>query len=174
MNRYQNGKIYKVIDIDYNKCYIGSTCENLSKRVEGHRKDFKNYLIDKNVNKHYTKSVLLFEEYGMDNAKIELIENFPCNSKEELLQREGYYIEKTNCLNRCVAGRSKIAYNKQRYENTKEQILEQYKDYRRRNKEAIKANKSKIIDCACGSSVANAHFKRHERTKKHIDFMNED
>ena len=29
-SKYQNGKIYKITDIGYSKCYIGSTCESLS------------------------------------------------------------------------------------------------------------------------------------------------
>ena len=37
MNRYENGKIYKITDIGYNKAYVGSTCESLSKRIERHR-----------------------------------------------------------------------------------------------------------------------------------------
>ena len=43
MNRYENGKIYKLVDVGYNKCYIGSTCESLSKRMERHRKQYKEY-----------------------------------------------------------------------------------------------------------------------------------
>ena len=30
-NKYQNSKIYKIVDVGYNKCYIGSTVEELSK-----------------------------------------------------------------------------------------------------------------------------------------------
>ena len=44
MNRYENGKIYKIVDVGYNKCYIGSTCESLSKRMERHRKQYKEYI----------------------------------------------------------------------------------------------------------------------------------
>ena len=43
MNRYEKGKIYKITDIGYNKFYVGSTCENLSKRIERHRTKYKNY-----------------------------------------------------------------------------------------------------------------------------------
>ena len=44
MNRYENGKIYKIVDVGYNKMYIGSTCESLSKRMERHRASYKHYL----------------------------------------------------------------------------------------------------------------------------------
>ena len=37
INKYQNGKIYKITDIAYNKCYIGSTTEGLSLRMARHR-----------------------------------------------------------------------------------------------------------------------------------------
>ena len=38
-NRYQNGKIYKITDVGYNNCYIGSTTESLSQRMARHRKE---------------------------------------------------------------------------------------------------------------------------------------
>ena len=44
MNRYENGKIYKIVDTGYNKCYVGSTCESLSQRMARHRKDYARYL----------------------------------------------------------------------------------------------------------------------------------
>ena len=40
-NKYANGKIYKITDIGYNKCYIGSTIQPLCKRMLGHRQDYK-------------------------------------------------------------------------------------------------------------------------------------
>ena len=37
---------------------------------------------------------------GSRKNKIELIENYPCNSKEELTAREGYHIKQKNCVNK--------------------------------------------------------------------------
>ena len=71
-NKYRNGKIYKITDIGYNKCYIGSTCEELSKRLAHHRGDFKKFL--RGVKVSHTRSYDLFNEYGVENCKIELIE----------------------------------------------------------------------------------------------------
>ena len=42
-NKLKNGKIYKIVDVGYNKCYIGSTCESLSQRMARHRKDFRRW-----------------------------------------------------------------------------------------------------------------------------------
>ena len=47
----------------------------------------------------------MFDEYGVDNCKIELIENTPFNSKEEHMKIEGQHIECNDCINKKVAGR---------------------------------------------------------------------
>ena len=57
-NKYQNGKIYKIIDIGYNKCYIGSTCEELSMRMARHRSNFKRFL--KGSSNNHIRSYDLF------------------------------------------------------------------------------------------------------------------
>jgi hypothetical protein len=49
---------------------------------------------------------VIFDKYGVQNCKIELVENYPCNSKNELMKREGYYIQNNECINKCVAGRT--------------------------------------------------------------------
>ena len=160
MNRYENGKIYKVVDNGYNLCYIGSTCEKLSKRMERHRAKYKQYLKGKKLD---TNVVYIFNEYGMENCKIELIENFPCENKEELGNREGYYIENLKCVNKRVEGRSKQEYYLPRkdyfnecarnyHEEHKEEISERKKKYYEERKEEItekkreqyKENKDKI------------------------------
>ena len=129
MNRYENGKIYKIVDVGFNKCYIGSTCEKLCKRMERHRKDYKDYCEGKK--RTYPSSVLMFAEYGIENCKILLETEYPCNSKEELVKKEGEYILKTECVNKNIAGRDKIQY----YVDNKEQFLQKAKDYYRNNKE---------------------------------------
>ena len=75
MNRYEQGKIYEITDIGYNKCYIGSTCESLSKRMTRHREHYSRYIQEKVKKK--TTAIDMFNESGIDNCKIELIENYP-------------------------------------------------------------------------------------------------
>ena len=36
MSKYQNGKIFKIVDVGYSRCYIGSPCEELSQRMARH------------------------------------------------------------------------------------------------------------------------------------------
>ena len=102
MPDYQKGKIYKVVDIGYNKCYYGSTCEELSRRMAEHRKAYKRY---KNEETNSTSVYALFEEYGIGNCKIELVELYPSNTKDEALAREGHYQRHNDCLHKYIADR---------------------------------------------------------------------
>ena len=45
--------------------------------------------------KHFTPSCKIVNEYGKQNVKIELIANYPCHSKEELLKLQGFHIQNT-------------------------------------------------------------------------------
>ena len=45
------------------------------------------------------------------DAYIELIEDFPCNSKKELNRREGQHIRNNDCVNKNIAGRTKKEWN---------------------------------------------------------------
>lgn len=104
MVNYSNGKIYKIVPTNGDDtCYVGSTTKQyLSQRMDVHRNDFKKW--QKNNNQRKTTSIELFEKYGVENCKIELIENFPCNSKDELEKKEAEYIKALNCINKRGAG----------------------------------------------------------------------
>ena len=130
MPDYQKGKIYKIWDNGYNKCYIGSTCESLSRRMAGHRSDYKRY---KDGNTNFTSVYVLFEEYGIGNCKIELVELYPSNTKDELLAREGHYQRHNDCLNKRIAGRDM----KQYYEDNKNTLLPRQKEYYEEHKDNI-------------------------------------
>jgi hypothetical protein len=137
---YQNSKIYKLVGND--KIYIGSTTVSLCKRRQQHLTTFKNN----------TSNIASKEIMCDPNHYIELIEYFPCNTKEELYKRERYWIENTNSINKRIPSRTKKEYHevyydnnkeqvlqksKQNYENNKEKILERHKKYRETNKERI-------------------------------------
>jgi len=131
---YANGRIYKIEPIcehDENEVYYGSTCQLLCKRMDSHRSNYKSW---KNGNRAKTFSYELFEKYGIENCKIYLVELYPCETKEELLAREGYYIKNNKCVNRMVAGRTQ----KQYYEEHRVTINERQKKYAFDNKDKIK------------------------------------
>ena len=128
MNRYEKGQIYKIVDIGQTKMYIGSTTEPLSKRMERHRSDYKQYLMNE---RHYMSSFSLFDEFGIDNCKILWMENYPCSSKKELERREGEIQKANDCVNKNIAGRTLKEY----YEDKKEILQQQSKIYQETNRD---------------------------------------
>ena len=141
---YKTGKIYKVkgptIIVDEvaqePKCYIGSTADKLSSRMNGHRNAYKIYLRTK---KGKCTIFDLFDEFGVENCKIELIENFECETVDQLKRREGEIQEQTvNRVNHNIAGRTL----KETYEAS---------------------NKKNLIVsiCECGGKMSNINKKKH-------------
>ena len=176
MNKYEKGQIYMITDIAYTKFYYGSTCEKLSKRLWRHKNFYSDYLKGKTT---YKNSVcFLFDEFGVENCKIELVELYPTNSKVELLQREGYYIKNNVCVNKRVAGRTDKDY----YQDNKEQCAKWNKEWHIKNKDKTRQrkrnnyqkNKDKlmsIMKCDCGSSFQYQNKSHHIKTKRHQDYL---
>ena len=173
MNRYEHGKIYKIVDNGYNKCYVGSTCESLSQRMARHRKDYSRYL--KETYPTVITVFLIFDEFGIENCKIDLIETYPCRTKEELLQREGHYIQTLECVNKTVVGRSKeekkeIRKSKRReeYFTNKDNVKEKAKEYYQNNREYILVRRQEKLECPiCKSLFSRDYLPIHIQRKNH-------
>jgi group I intron endonuclease len=84
---YKNGRIYKLLNRIDDECYVGSTCQPLSKRMVYHRWD-----ATRPKRQHYPLYTKM-KEYGIENFYIELIEAYPCENNEELRKREGILLE---------------------------------------------------------------------------------
>ena len=179
MPDYQKGKIYRIWDNNYNKCYIGSTTEELAKRMTKHRDKYRQYL---QKNSYNNTAFRLFDEFGIENCKIELLELFPCNSKSELEAREGQHIRNEDCVNRKIMGRSRQDYYKENYEHiqtqkkeyrerTKEHKHEVDKRYRDENKETITAKMKEKKKCECGCYISARNLASHKKSPKHINLM---
>ncbi|AIW01906.1 MAG: hypothetical protein ASQ68_gp16 [Yellowstone Lake virophage 6] len=102
---YSKTKIYKIWSLLGDKIYIGSTTkEYLSQRMTRHRSAYTFY---KKLNKGYLTSFILFDEYGIENCFIELLEAKQCNNIDELKQLEGSYIRSLECVNKRIENRNK-------------------------------------------------------------------
>jgi len=162
---YQNGKIYSIRSHQTELIYIGSTTEPLSKRLSVHKRDYKRY---KNNKHHYITS---FEIIKHNDYYIELIENYPCNSKDELRMREGQIIRETaNAVNKRIEGRTMSEYQKQYRENNKEQIKEKQKQYYEDNKELFIEYKKQHFNCECGGKYYICDKSKHLKTTKHKQY----
>jgi len=164
---YQNGKIYKIESMMGEKIYIGSTTKQyLSQRLAKHKIDYRQWKQNKPGLSNMT-SYELFDEYGLDNCMITLLENFPCESKDELRAKEAYYIRILQCVNKCVPGRTKAQYKNDHRDEIRTKDLEFY----HKNKERINKKRSEKVTCECGSIVSVRHKYRHLTSKKHQAFI---
>ena len=113
-----------------------------------HRADYKKKY--KNGLYHYVSIFDLFDKYGLENCKIQLVKDVPCERKEQLRKIEGEYIQKENCVNKRIPGRDSKAYyqehkeeareyNKQYYKDNYDILREKGKKYREDHKEEINA-----------------------------------
>lgn len=211
MVNYQNGKIYTLKSPNCDKYYIGSTTQLLCKRKQKHISEAK--INNKDT---VTTSKIIIDA---GDCFIQLLELFPCNTKEELLKREGELIRqyKNELVNKTVNGRTKKEYYEEtkndrkeyvkKYQETNKDIIrEKHKIYRDNNKDKIKEQRKIYIDnnkdkvkeqskkwsdnnkdkvklynsninkhikcvCECGGKYTNKHKSTHEKTQKHIKFI---
>ena len=173
MNRYENGKIYKIVDSNFQKMYVGSTCESLSQRMARHRNKYQQY---KNCKYGRVTSFELFEEFSEENCKIYLIENYPCNNKEELLRREGHHIRNNDCVNKITVGRTKKEYHEEHKEENKQRCKEWMANNQEKRKQYVDKRKD-IIDQYNREWKQNnkEHVKEYNRTyrEEHKDKLTE-
>ena len=128
MANYTKGKVYIMRSFQTNETYIGSTIQSLAERKGGHVAAYKAYLKGKC---RFTTS---FNIVKFDDCYIELLEEYPCKNRMELERREGHFIRSIECVNRCVAGRTK----KEWHDDNEERVKERMKEYQKEHKEFFK------------------------------------
>tara|TARA_R110002074_G_scaffold75513_1_gene172622 strand:- start:252 stop:743 length:492 start_codon:yes stop_codon:yes gene_type:complete len=157
MNKYRNGKIYKLIDLDSDKVYIGSTIQTLDKRLSLH-KSHSNPCMSNTFKDPY----------------IQLIKSYPCNSKRALDKEEQKYIDMYDCVNKNKSFQTKEELK----EHVKQYHLEheeEWKEYKKKydiiNNEKHKKRHTQQFTCECGGKYTYSHKIRHMKSKKHINYL---
>lgn len=173
---YSKSIIYKIAckDDDVNDFYIGSTI-NLNKRRFRHKS-----CCNTSTCHQYNYKVYQFirENGGWDNWEIKTIENYPCNSKDELRKREQHYIKELQpTLNVYIAIiEDKKEYIKNYMTKYRQENPEKLKEIREKRKDKTKeynkqyyatVSKGMTIDCPCGKSVFPYRLEKHLQSKYH-------
>lgn len=165
-NKYQQGKIYKIVCNITGEVYIGSTTDTLSSRLSKHKYDINN-----KKTPSMSKHILNRGDY-----KIELIKDYPCNNRRELEEEEQKNINKSNCINKNKSYQSKKEreeYVKEWKEDNKDKINKKKRETYNKDKRQdywIK-NKDKMLEkikCECGALVSSCNLTRHKKSMKHI------
>lgn len=133
MVNYQFSKIYKLWSPSKNLVYYGSTCETLAKRLTKHKYNCKIYNNDNT--KTFVTSFLVLE---CEDYKIELVEEYACNNKTQLLKKESEYIRNNDCVNKVIPDRTYKEYMKDYREINADKLKAQVKEYQTINNDALK------------------------------------
>lgn len=164
---YSKAMIYKLVCNNTGLLYVGSTCQPLHKRLAGHKKDFK-------LNYRITSTQII----ANGNYSIILIEEYPCQNKQQLLRKEREHIDALECVNKLRPGRTeeeKAVYYQDYRNNNKALIACKNKTYRDKNKDTInEKGKVKITCSICKTQVRKHGIKRHCRSMHKPDYINMD
>ena len=125
VNKYMNSKIYKLVNDVNDDVYVGSTYNLLCRRMEKHRSHRFQYA--------HRPLYKLMNDLGVERFRIELVEDFPCENREQLRKREGYFIRQLGNLNMVIEDRTRKEYK----EDNKDKIKEYMTTYREEKKDEL-------------------------------------
>jgi len=193
-NKYNNTIIYKIYCIDCDECYIGHTTD-FKQRKRAHKHNCHNV----NSEKYNMRLYEVIRKYGdWDNWIMEEIETCNCNDFKDALEREEYWYNQLKpTLNSVKPNfdrkqysqlphvkvlhskyskeyyeKNKEKINKECYEKNKEYYFEKNRRYYEKNKEKISEKNREKITCCCGAEINKRSLTRHQKTKKHLNFIN--
>jgi len=139
---YSKSKIYKVLSPSHpnDGVYIGSTTQSLEQRFRQHRCDF-------GKNRYSCKSLSLFE---YDDVSIELIEEYPCETKEELCLQEQKILDEIRGSgvsvlnhNNPIKRDNKVYHKRHREKNREKRRLYMIEYHKRKKQERIDAEQER-------------------------------
>ena len=172
---FKHGKIYIIRNTLNDLVYIGSTCQSLSQRMVQHRRDMNTKRCQE------FRLYCIMRELHKDNFYIELLESYPCNTRDELHKREGEYIrEYQSKLNKQIAGRTDKEYREveehkekaklyiKAYQEANNEKLSKYqKEYREEHKDKTRAyNKLYQQENQDKIRVYNRFYQQNNNEKK--------
>jgi hypothetical protein len=190
-DKYSKAKIYSIRSHQTDKFYIGSTTQELSKRMQSHQCHYKS-------RPFYVSS---FEILKFPDVYIELLEEFPCENRIQLEKRESDLVRKNsnNIVNKLTKETKHSKYHlnsrdhvldrvhelnknedyvkehrKEFYVDNRTKMLKKAEDYRNGNKETINAKRRNKVTCECGQEISIGVIASHKRSAKHIKALNPD
>tara|TARA_R110001592_G_scaffold4465_1_gene25198 strand:- start:1956 stop:2456 length:501 start_codon:yes stop_codon:yes gene_type:complete len=165
MPNFKNSKIYKIVNNDNDKFYVGSTTQSLHNRFNDHKS---------------TQSCSSVEVGDLKQCSIILIEAFECDNRQEMLKKEREYFDKYKAEGANIVNKKKpISYTGERkeqqhkwyqsiYQEKRTVLLKKTKEYYDKNKDKLKVK----ITCECGCQITKYNMVKHKKSKKHLNLIN--
>lgn len=159
MPDYTKSKIYKIVGGGLT--YIGSTTQTLVARFRGHKVEKQSRPL---------KKCAAFQLLDYDDCKIELLEEYPCNNNNELRERERYWFENIENINKIKPLRTEDE-KKEYHKLYNTQYIRKDNYYKNNRERTLLRMKEKVV-CECGCSIKKGNLKDHQQTKKHLEKLN--
>lgn len=164
MPDYSKAIIYTIRNKnDTSLIYVGSTTRRLEERFRSHK-------AIANTNRYPNHRLYSRMKDNIDDWYIQLHQDYPCNSKEELLKKEAEVIRAIATLNCSIPLRTDAEYCKEDRAKNPEKYRLKKKKYRETHKEYIKERAEIRWTCECGCEIRWVNKAKHFRTEKHKNF----
>jgi len=191
------GTIYRIICLpEPNIQYIGSTFTTLKQRWSKHKCKYKRTKENKD---HKISIHPYFDKYGIDNFKMVKIKDYKVwrehqRDTKHLCIYEQLWISKTKNVNKKNAFYIREHTRKEKHKEWVKNNLDKVKQYQQTRNEKYILIKDEINEkrrekyihikdklnekrrekhsCVCGGKYTGSQKARHERTQKHISYIN--
>ena len=159
---YAQSKIYRLTH-GAKTIYIGSSVMPLHKRMTKHRSAARG---------GKTSNIYTYmREVGLENVRIVLLEAWPCQSKEELIQREQYWLEHATDSFPNVDLKNTLRAHCTVENRRMDNVTHNRRYIQTEKGQAAVARKRKPYVCRCGRTVSFTCRFRHVSTKVHTDAL---
>lgn len=116
------GRVYKITNEDESLIYIGSTQCKLNVRLSLHKFHYKLWKANRFA---YLSVFEIFDKCGVDNIKIQLLDEINYDDKKDLYRIEANYIKNLKSINKNIPLQTRKEY----YEIHKNEISQKVKQY---------------------------------------------
>lgn len=150
--------VYRIWSLKGDLVYYGSTSNKrgANQRWNGH------------TNKSNScSSKVLFDTYGLKECQFQIIEE--CNTKEEALLREKWWICNNKCVNKIVPFLTEEEIKEKKKEYT-DLHKDHKKEYDKKYREDKKEKHTLKIQCECGGFYQKKHRSSHLNTQLHQNY----
>jgi len=190
-------KIYQIVCNETDEVYFGKTTQTLSKRLSQHRDNHHSYTSKQIILRgdYYIEKIdstfdeiesIILERYYIETFEC-VNENIPGRTSKEYREenrdiiiqkkREYYYNNRDEILKKCKIYYENNIEHKKEYdkiyyqENKDKKIIQSYLYYENK-KDEISEKRKETYTCECGLILTKTNKSRHEKSKKHQNFIN--
>ena len=168
---YKKVIIYKLVcdDLSVKDLYIGHTTDFTNRK-----KSHKSQSLNSNyIGYNFKVYKMIRENGGWNNWSMIEIEKYPCNDDNEARARERFWYEELQATlnSQCpiLNVGEKKQYDKVYKERNKDKLQVKYKDYYEKNKDYYREKHQ----CLCGGCFTTKYKLKHLKTKKHLQYIQE-